>query len=68
MKFHSLQRENASPASEAPDSHAAVAQVPLWRRAFRAPVIAALRLHQYRNLHSAMVYEALCELDRCDQP
>jgi hypothetical protein len=28
---------------------------------------AAVRIHQYRNLHSAMVYEALRELDHCDQ-
>lgn len=39
----------------------------LLRRLLVKSVSAAVRIHQYRNLHSAMVYEALCELDRCDQ-
>lgn len=42
-------------------------RTPIWRRIITAPVTAAVRLHQYRNLHSAMVSEALCKLDRCDQ-
>ena len=32
-----------------------------------APFAAAFRLHQYRNLHSAMVYEVLCQHDHCEQ-
>jgi hypothetical protein len=39
----------------------------LFRRWLGKSVSAAVRIHQYRNLHSAMVYEALRELDRCDQ-
>jgi hypothetical protein len=31
------------------------------------PLSAAMRVHQYRNLHSATVYAALCQLDSCDQ-
>jgi hypothetical protein len=38
----------------------------LLRRLFAIPLGAALRIHQYRNLHSAMVYEALRQIDRCD--
>jgi hypothetical protein len=32
-----------------------------------ALLAASMRVHQYRNLHSAAVYRALCQLDRCDQ-
>jgi hypothetical protein len=39
----------------------------LFRRLLGKSVSAAVRIHQYRNLHSAMVYEALRQLDHCDQ-
>ncbi len=39
----------------------------IFRRLLSLPLAAAMRLHQYRNLHSATVYAALCQLDGCDQ-
>jgi hypothetical protein len=37
------------------------------RHLLSLPLSAAMRVHQYRNLHSATVYAALCQLDSCDQ-
>ena len=36
---------------------------PRWRDALRALAAPALRLHQYRNLHRAMIYDAMREAE-----
>lgn len=36
---------------------------PRWRDALIALAGPATRVHRYRNLHSAAVYEAFCEVD-----
>lgn len=36
---------------------------PRWRDALKALASPATRVHQYRNLHKAMFYEAVCQLD-----
>lgn len=38
-------------------------QKPRWRDALSALASSAKRVHEYRNLHRSMFYEALCELD-----
>ena len=40
---------------------------PRWRDALRALAAPATRVHQYRNLHKAMFYEAVCEIDCKDR-
>ena len=39
---------------------------PTWREVFKALAMPAKRIHNYRNLHKSMFYDALCELDRKD--
>lgn len=34
-----------------------------WQAALRSLVLPAVRVHNYRNLHKAMFYEAVCEWD-----
>jgi len=41
---------------------------PQWRKAFKALALPAMRMHNYRNLHRTMFYDAVCELDCKDQP
>jgi hypothetical protein len=36
---------------------------PRWRDALLALASPAMRVHNYRNLHKAMFYDAVCELD-----
>lgn len=36
---------------------------PRWREAFRSLATPALRLHRYRNLHRAMIYDTIREED-----
>ena len=38
---------------------------PQWRAALEALAMPATRVHNYRNLHRTMFYEAMCEVD-CD--
>lgn len=40
---------------------------PRWRDALAALVGPAIRVHRYRNLRSAIFYDALCEYD-CGKP
>ena len=37
---------------------------PRWRDALVALAAPATRVHEYRNLHKAMFYRAMCEIDR----
>ena len=37
-----------------------------WRAALKALVSPAARLHNYRNLHKTMFYDAMCEHDEKD--
>ena len=39
---------------------------PRWRAAFDAIIGPAMRIHKYRNLRSAMFYDAICHVD-CDK-
>ncbi len=34
-----------------------------WHAALKALALPAVRVHNYRNLHRAMFYEATCQLD-----
>jgi len=36
---------------------------PRWRDALKALARPATRVHDYRNLHRAMFYDAVCEFD-----
>ena len=36
-----------------------------WREALKALAKPATRVHNYRNLHRTMFYDAMCEID-CD--
>ena len=36
---------------------------PRWRDALRALAGPAKRLHEYRNIHKSMFYDAMCEID-----
>lgn len=36
---------------------------PRWRDALKALAAPATRVHEYRNLHRSMFYDAVCELD-----
>ena len=36
---------------------------PHWRAALKALAMPATRVHNYRNLHRNMFYDAVCELD-----
>ena len=67
MKFDPTHNHSTAPEPKVLDASKDPTRIPLWRRVLGAPASAAMRLHQYRNLHSAMVYEALCSLDHCDQ-
>jgi hypothetical protein len=40
---------------------------PRWREAFKALALPAMRMHNYRNLHRTMFYDAVCELDCRDE-
>jgi len=40
---------------------------PRWRDALTALASPATRVHEYRNLHKSMFYEALCEIDCKDK-
>lgn len=40
---------------------------PRWRDALIALAAPAARVHRYRNLRSAAVYDVICELDCKDQ-
>ena len=40
---------------------------PRWRDALKALAAPATRVHQYRNLHKAMFYEAVCQIDCKDR-
>lgn len=34
-----------------------------WRAAFNALALPAARVHNYRNLHRTMFYDAMCDLE-----
>ena len=34
-----------------------------WKAALRALAMPAMRVHNYRNLHRTMFYDAMCQLD-----
>jgi hypothetical protein len=38
---------------------------PFWRDALSALAAPAVRMHQYRNLHRLMFYDAICQIDDC---
>jgi hypothetical protein len=38
-----------------------------WRKAFKALALPATRVHNYRNLHRTMFYDAMCDLDCKDR-
>ena len=40
---------------------------PLWRSVLSALAGPAVRVHKYRNLRSAMFYDAMCEVDCRDE-
>jgi hypothetical protein len=40
---------------------------PKWRTAFKALALPAMRMHNYRNLHRTMFYDAMCQLDCKEQ-
>jgi len=40
---------------------------PRWRDALKALALPATRIHDYRNLHREMFYEAVCEFDCKDR-
>lgn len=40
---------------------------PRWRDALKALVEPAARVHQYRNLHRSMFYDAVCDFDCRDE-
>ncbi|MDH3613109.1 MAG: hypothetical protein OEU90_04625 [Gammaproteobacteria bacterium] len=40
---------------------------PTWREALKALASPATRVHEYRNLHKTMFYEALRDLDCKDE-
>ena len=42
-------------------------QKPRWRDALVALAAPAKRVHEYRNLHKSMFYEALCDIDCKDK-
>ncbi len=37
-----------------------------WRAALKALALPAARVHNYRNLHKTMFYDAMCDLDEKD--
>ena len=39
---------------------------PRWREALIALASPATRVHRFRNLRSSAFYEAMCELDCCE--
>ncbi len=39
---------------------------PRWRNALAALAAPAMRMHEYRNLHRSMFYEAMCQMDGCE--
>jgi hypothetical protein len=39
---------------------------PRWRDALAALAAPAIRMHQYRNLHKSMFYDAICQMDDCE--
>ena len=47
-----------------PDMH--VLRKPRWREALQALVTPAVRVHEYRNLHKSMFYQAMCDYERKD--
>jgi hypothetical protein len=40
---------------------------PRWRDALSALAAPAIRMHQYRNLHSSMFYDAMRQIDGCKE-
>lgn len=40
---------------------------PRWRDALAALAAPAIRMHEYRNLHKSMFYEAVCQMDGCKE-
>ena len=40
---------------------------PRWRDALSALVAPAVRMHKYRNLHRSMFYDAMCQVDGCEE-
>jgi hypothetical protein len=66
MKNHAI-KSNLAPLPGKHQQIEASHNQSLFRRVLGKSVSAAVRIHQYRNLHSAMVYEALRQLDHCDQ-
>ena len=40
---------------------------PKWRQVLAALATPAVRVHNFRNLRTAIVYDALCEYDNCDR-
>lgn len=53
--------QNQTFSGRLPDLHHA--PKPRWQDAIRALMRPATRLHDYRNLHRRMFYDAMCELD-----
>ena len=48
-----------------PDLH--ILPKPRWRDALKALAGPALRMHEYRNLHRSMFYDAMCQMDGCKE-
>ena len=40
---------------------------PKWRQVLTALATPAVRIHNFRNLRTAIVYDTLSEYDRCDR-
>jgi len=40
---------------------------PKWRQVLIALATPAVRIHKFRNLRTAIVYDTLCQYDRCDR-
>jgi hypothetical protein len=66
MKNHQM-KSKLAPLHDADQQLEASHNQSLFRRLLGKSVASAVRIHQYRNLHSAMVYQALRQLDHCDQ-
>ena len=39
---------------------------PKWRQVLTALATPAVRVHNFRNLRTAIVYDTLCQYDSCD--
>jgi len=65
MKHHSCQNVATSLSAIPSTRFADLSNLPKprWRDALVALALPALRVHNYRNLHKSMFYEAVCDVD-----